>query len=69
MLTSEAAIQAMGEEREQYGTYIAQLQEEDLCHVELLPYRRILSREEGLRLWRRLRRRWDLPDFPLHHKL
>jgi hypothetical protein len=56
------------EEAEDFRVYVEALTQRDLVQIEPLPYRRVLSKEEGEQFWNGLRKTWGIDEhywFPL----
>src|SRR5579859_559002 len=67
-LKNRLAQEAIREEAEDFRVYVEALTSADLVHVEPLPHRRVLGKEESERLWNGLRKTWSIEDghwFPL----
>lgn len=67
-LKNKLAHAVIHEEAEDFRVYVEALTLRDLVQVEPLPYRRVLSKEEGERLWHGLRKTWGIGGdywFPL----
>lgn len=67
-LTNKLACKAIREEADDFSAYVETLTPTDLAHVEALPFRRVLSKEESERHWGEIRKAWDIGDghwFPL----
>lgn len=67
-LTNKLAQRALLEDAEDFRAYIETLTPADLKDVEELPYRRVLGEEESKRLWKQVRRNWNIAEgywFPL----
>jgi hypothetical protein len=67
-LTNKLAHEAIREEAEDFRVYVETLAPTDLIHVEPLPYRRVLGREESELHWGELRKAWSVGGgywFPL----
>ncbi len=67
-LKNEIALKALGEESQDYKTYIRILSEGDLLNVSPLPFRRVLSDKESKELWSHLKASWNVGGgywFPL----
>ncbi|MGC1384661.1 MAG: hypothetical protein WA823_12855 [Candidatus Acidiferrales bacterium] len=64
----ELAYSAIHEEAEDFRVYVEALTARDLDHVEPLPYRRVLSKEEHDRFWNSVRKLWSVTQqywFPM----
>jgi hypothetical protein len=59
----EIERQAMDEERTLFSDYMRGVSEDELTHVESLPFRRALSREESERLWNDLKTQWGVEGY------
>jgi hypothetical protein len=67
-LNKTMARNALREEAEDYRVYLEVLTPVDLAHVEALPFRRVLNREESKQLWDELGKTWGIDGscwFPL----
>ena len=67
-LNNAIALKALGEETEDYRTYIQALSKRDLVSIPPLPFRRVMSAEESKKLRNQLKAVWDIGEsywFPL----
>jgi hypothetical protein len=59
----EIERQAMDEERTLFLEYVRGLSEDELAHIDPLPFRRTLTAEESRRLWSELEARWGVEGY------
>ena len=67
-LNNSNAREALQEEAEDYRAYVQVLGESDLTNVAPLPFRRVITKEESKKLWKKLEDAWGMgggPWFPL----